>query len=320
MTATATTQEQLEGFNSITQTFVNETGLAGNLETSLLLKRIQIIHNTPGANSDDTRYKRFFINENGGTISTFTAAGVPEGTDFNSSKVPHEQTSTLLQYGGERSFAERNLGKLKDFISSIKVDPAGMVDAYNRFISEGWSKIFVDEMLAAMWTFVEDALFTELNAVATTEVYGDVVLGTTGDVIPTNNLITGGFAGNDTLKKIATAMKKAKDVHGNRLRFVKPSVYIADYSVEPEVIEAVAPKVTINSTHGSFLDYYNSMIGQPLVVAYPATGTLKVHAFTDEFPLTMLCETPAPRVRIAANTDKYGNASILIDWIFSFVW
>ena len=335
MTVSVVTQEQITAANDMTNAYLEEYGLTGNSEVAIAMGAMQFIHGSPSTNYDDNRMKRIHATQTTGTVALVGTDGLPTSVDYGASRIPHEETYVMKQYMGVHSIIERDLAQLRDFIGSIVMDTAGIKDAFSRFKTSNIGQLFVDEINASMFSHVEGRLNTKLNAVTTDTIFSDEIAATSGAVINTNNIITGGFDETTPAALIKRSVA-AVDYNGNKLKLTLPKVIFADAGTSyTKVLELMNPGQTINMSHKQIMDLFTT--NQVLIVPFTATNVDKpaagdypsgytqsgtagdVHVFTGQLPLKLMSETSVARVRFK-NFDSYGNGGVLVDYIYAWIW
>ncbi len=312
--ATGLSQENITHFQTFTQAYVDQFGIAGPNPLDQFLKSIQVLHGSPAINSDETRTKRFFQEVSTGTIALVDSSGAYTGTDFNASRVQYENLVTITQQGGTFSIAERNIAKFNHFINSIVTTKAGIAKASREFRTQGYGEIVRKEILAKIATKVKNDLITILDNATTDTVYGDVVISNGGTGLQQDdNLITGGW-GSTSVDDIIANLVAQTDYHGNQLDFATPYAYIADTAKYTTVLKAVKTSQTTNVNSRNALDYF----GENAVVVPLGINAGDVHAFTGDKPLVLLSETENPVVKVGY--DKLGNLVIRGYFIYKFGW
>lgn len=332
---TLVTQEQVSHASRILNAYINRYGLTGNKEWIMALKAMTFQHGNSAENFDETRTKRVYQETTTGTVSLMGADGQPTGVDYGTTRVQHEQLYTMKQYFGEHGVIERNMAKLNTWIASIDVSESGIRSAAATFKNENLGAIYVQEISASMLTHVIGRVTAGLNAARTDTLYGDPIAGTTGVVIATNNVITGGLDESTPATIIQRAVA-AVDQHGNKLKFTTPKIIFADAGVTyTDAIKIFNPSQTVNVNDRQILDLYSA--GDVLIVPFDSSNIdLPVsddypdgkaqsgvagdcHVFTGELPYRVMAESVQVRVRIL-NPDKYGNGGIGLDYIYTTMW
>lgn len=315
MTATGITQEQLGHFKDFVQAMVEQYGIVGNKAYNAFLEAIRMQHGDPATASDETRVKRFWVEISTGTVALVDTAGAYSGTDFNASRVPHEENYLLSQWGATYSLAERNIGKLTHFIQTIQSTEEGVRSAARRFSAEGYEELIKKELLAKIAAKVKTDLETFLAAATTATVYGDVVIANTGTLLNIDNLETGGFDA-DMLKTLVDKLQVQQDYHGNDLMSTEPAYFLVSSEKYSDVVEIVKKSRTVNDLDRTILDYTGGEAA--LVVSVKGQTAGDVFCVTGDSPIVFLSETPETVIKIGF--DKLGNLTMRAYLIYVFGW
>ena len=318
MTATAITQEQLIFASQLSVSYFNNYGLVGNDPLFKFIDAIRQQHGNPATATDETRVVKVNIEKTTGTVAAVSAAGAYTGTDFNASRTPLEQLTTLTEQGGTYKLARRNAGKLVNFIASIKLDPAGKEDAQKRFISEGYGDIIMAELASKMRAKVMTDLKTILEAADTTgTVFGDTVIAATATTFNFSNLLSGYdiATANTTFDAIIAALGGQSNQNGDPITFTQPKFLLCSQSKHGAVLREYKKNMTVNEFDRSTINYWNSDM---MIVPVDFTTATDAFVFTGVMPLVFYSETPNPDFFIGRDEDE--NLTLHITWIYSFGW